>query len=86
MLEYLANYQGPHQVVLFVNQIEVKEFSAKKIVISIPESVDAALFTALLVFFKKKIHLRFKKLFNICVLLYSKKFSLTNDMYDSLNI
>jgi len=72
MLEYLSHYQGPHQIILFANQIDIKESSSKKIVINIPESVDPALFAALFVFFKKKNTPQIHKVIQYLCGMYSK--------------
>ena len=55
LFDYLASYVGPHQIIIFIPQVDNEQYFSKKASITIPKAVNAALFAALLNFFNKKV-------------------------------
>lgn len=62
LLEFLAQYQGPHTVIVFAEHKDAFKLANKGVIVSLAAKVDASLFTVMLSFFKKKYSLSLVKL------------------------
>ncbi len=54
LLDFLARYQGPHKVIIFMQHKDAYKLEQNHLVISLIAKVDSSLFNAMLSFFKKK--------------------------------
>lgn len=55
LLDYCTTYCGPHQIIFFASGYEQTHITKNQLLVHIPQAVNAALFTELFIFFKKKI-------------------------------
>lgn len=54
LIEFLARYQGPHKIIIFISYAEITKLEKHHSIISLVNTVDTSLFTTILQFFKKK--------------------------------
>lgn len=54
LLDFLARYQGPHKVIIFMQNKDAYKLEQKNLVITLVSKVDSSLFATMLNFFKKK--------------------------------
>lgn len=54
LIDFLARYQGPHKIIMFLSNGDIAKLAKHHSVISLVSTVDTSLFTAILNFFKKK--------------------------------